>query len=595
MKDSKQISSRTLLTTLVSKEDRPQPEKPATALGWKCPACGSLIYHKEFARNLKVCPECGHHSRLRWQERLATLLDKESFIQLNQHLKAIDPLSFSVNTESYTARLQEIQQKTELQSALVTGYGSIQGYPWAVAIADFAFLGASMGSVFGEKLVRLIDFAIEYGLPLLTVSSSGGARMHEGIFSLMQMAKTTAALVRFSKSHLPHVSLLADPCYGGVTASYATVADIILAEQGAMIGFAGPRVIEQTLRQTLPSNFQTAEFQFEHGMIDAVLKRHELAPWLAHLSAWLGQPDVSCSVSTYAISQENQQTEMLEQTPMAVLSRERAWQQVQLARHIDRPHMLDLIAHFCSEFLELHGDRCFGDDAALIGGLANFAGRRVMMIGHQKGRGTKENIRRNFGMPAPEGYRKAGRLFKLAERLAIPVICFIDTPGAYPGVQSEERGIAQAIADNLWTLANLRVPLISVVIGEGGSGGALALGLSDRILMLRNAIYTVASPEASASILWRDTSQAAEAAWKMKITAGEIQALGVIDEIVEEPGAGAHTDIARSAALLADALLRHLIDLEQELAQGTAAGEILVEKRYRKFRAMGAWQEGTPE
>lgn len=595
----------------IATESLAYPETPAIALWLKCPMCKSLLYHKNVVRNLKVCPECGHHSRLSWKERLASLLDKDTFVPLNEHLEATDPLKFSVNAESYATKLQGIQRKTELQSALVTGYGFIRGHPWAIAVADFAFLGASMGSVFGEKLVRLIDFAIEYHLPLLTISTSGGARMHEGILSLMQMAKTTVALVRLSKAHLLHVSLLADPCYGGVVASYAMIADIILSEPGAMIGFAGPRVIEQTMHQALPSRFQTAEFQFEHGMIDLVLKRHDIAPWLEHLAVCMGQQHEPAAQNARhqcmdIINTHGHHTceSAINLTPRSfhntiasnlISADENSWQRVQLARHVDRPHTLDLIEHLCSEFLELHGDRCFGDDGAIIGGLARFAGRKVMVIGHQKGRSTAENIQRNFGMPMPEGFRKACRLFKLAEKLALPVLCFIDTPGAYPGLQSEERGIAQAIANSLWTLADLRVPVISVVIGEGGSGGALALGLSDRILMLRNAIYTVASPEACASILWRDAGQAAHAATMMQITAQEILALGVIDEIVEEPAQGAHTDVAKSAELLYDALLRHLIELEQEMSKNSLAREILLEKRYHKFRVMGAWQEGTQQ
>ncbi|HEX2915093.1 MAG TPA: acetyl-CoA carboxylase, carboxyltransferase subunit beta [Chloroflexia bacterium] len=249
----------------------------------KCPSCHELAYTKEHFRNHKVCQKCKYHFRLNWRERLATILDEGSWVEVNAGIKTSDPLHFSNEGESYPEKISRTRARTGLNEALITGYGTVEGLPLAVAVVDFAFLGASMGSVFGEKLVRLIELCIEQRMPLLTVSASGGARMHEGLLSLMQMAKTTAALGLLSKARLPHISLLTDPCYGGVTASYSMVADMILAEPGAMIGFAGPRVIEQTTRQKLPAGFQTAEFLLEHGMIDQVVERKELRTTLSSL------------------------------------------------------------------------------------------------------------------------------------------------------------------------------------------------------------------------------------------------------------------------------------------------------------------------
>jgi acetyl-CoA carboxylase carboxyl transferase subunit alpha len=269
------------------------------------------------------------------------------------------------------------------------------------------------------------------------------------------------------------------------------------------------------------------------------------------------------------------------------------WQKVQLARHPQRPHALDYFKRLCPDFMELHGDRRFGDDQALVGGLAEFEGRSVMLLGQQKGRDTKENIARNFGMPTPEGYRKALRLMQQAEKFGLPLLCFIDTPGAYPGLQSEERSVAQAIAENLLVLSRLKVPVISVVIGEGGSGGALAIGLADRILMLENSIYSVASPEASASILWHDAAKAPLAASTMKITAQDLHGFGIVDDIIPEPEGGAHTDPAAAIDNVREALLRHLSDLEARLKEGdpAAAIEAMLAARYQKFRAIGVWEE----
>jgi acetyl-CoA carboxylase carboxyl transferase subunit alpha len=269
-----------------------------------------------------------------------------------------------------------------------------------------------------------------------------------------------------------------------------------------------------------------------------------------------------------------------------------AWQHVQLARHPDRPHTLDYVRHLCTDFVELHGDRLYGDDAAIVGGPARFDGRSVMVIGHQKGSSTKENLARNFGMPLPEGYRKALRLMRHAEKFALPLITFIDTPGASPGIASEERGQAMAIAENLLGMLQLQIPIVTVVIGEGGSGGALALGIADRILMLENAIYSVASPEASAAILWRDAGQAAAAAEAMRITAQDLAGFGVVDEVIPEPVGGAHLDVTTTVNRVRVALARHLHELEDTYSQRGKIGlRRLLEHRRRKYTQIGRFTE----
>jgi acetyl-CoA carboxylase carboxyl transferase subunit alpha len=269
-----------------------------------------------------------------------------------------------------------------------------------------------------------------------------------------------------------------------------------------------------------------------------------------------------------------------------------AWQRVQIARHPDRPHTLDYIQRLCGDFVEMHGDRLFGDDAAIIGGLASFNEQTVMVIGQQKGRSTKENITRNFGMPQPEGYRKAQRLMLHAARFGFPVLTFIDTPGASPGVQSEERGIGQAIAYNLVTMLEIEVPIIATVIGEGGSGGALAIGVGDRILMLENSIYSVASPEAAAAILWRDSAQASAAADTMRITAPDLHELGIADEVIPEPEGGAHAAANEAIDATGEAIARHLADLCSHYSLDTERGpRTLLEARRAKYRLMGRYTE----
>jgi len=261
------------------------------------------------------------------------------------------------------------------------------------------------------------------------------------------------------------------------------------------------------------------------------------------------------------------------------------WQRCQLARHPDRPYTLFYIQNIFTEFTELHGDRRFADDPAIVGGFAFFDGEPVGVIGHQKGKDTTEKVRRNFGMARPEGYRKALRIMELAERFKRPVITLIDTPGAYPGMDAEERGQAEAIATNLLEMARLRAPIIVVVTGEGGSGGALALGVGDRILMLENAVYSVISPEGCAAILWKDQSRVEDAARALRLTAQDLKQLGVIDEIVPEPLGGAHMDPGAMAEIIADVLRGHLRQLRR------LKPEALVERRYKKFRAMGMTSE----
>jgi acetyl-CoA carboxylase carboxyl transferase subunit beta len=250
----------------------------------KCPKCGELLYSRELERSDRVCPKCGHHFRLRARQRLAQLVDPGSFEELYADLRPENPLGFADEGGSYVRKLEQAQLKSGEAEALVVGRATIAGERVGLAVSDFDFLGASMGSVYGEKLVRLAEASAVSGTPLITVSASGGARMQEGLLSLMQMAKTVSALAQLGRAGVPHIALLTDPCYGGVTASYATVADVVLAEPGAMIGFAGPRVLEQITRQKLPDGFQTAEFLLEHGMIDMIVPRAELPATLATLA-----------------------------------------------------------------------------------------------------------------------------------------------------------------------------------------------------------------------------------------------------------------------------------------------------------------------
>ncbi len=543
---------------------------PVTAEWFRCPACQTFIYGKRFVRDLSVCHECGWHARLDAPRRVAQLLDEGSIEPLASACVEADPLKFN-DTKPYRLRIAAARDNTGLNEAVVCARGTIGGLPVIVAAMDFRFIGGSLGTGVGELITSAAETALAERTPLLIVCASGGARMQEGALSLMQMAKTSQALGQLDEAGILTISLITDPTYGGVAASFATLTDVIIAEPGARMGFAGPRIIEQTIRQTLPPGFQTAEFLLSAGQIDDVCPRSTLRPRLADLLATNRRPDLPTPAHGDAVLHDAGE---LEPRP--------AWEVVALARHIDRPSTLDYVRGALDGFHELHGDRISDDSPSIVGGIGRLADVPVVVIGHQKGSSTRELIARNFGMPMPSGYRKAARLMRLAAKLGLPVITLLDTPGAYPGIAAEEQGQAVAIAENLRLMAGLPVPIVAVITGEGGSGGALALGVADRVLACANAVYSVISPEGCASILWKTTTAAPQAAEALRMCPTDLLALGIIDGVVPEPPGGAHTDRSSAIELLRAALVAALGELM------TTEPTELVGLRRARFRAFGA-------
>ena len=574
----------------------------------KCNFCGKPILNLDVRKNLYRCPKCGGYFRVHAYRRIEMIADAGSFCEFDKQMPVVDPLAFP----NYRKKISEMQEKTGLDEAVVCGSCKIAGQKAVLCVCDGRFIMSSMGHNVGEKLTRAIETATAEGLPVIIYCCSGGARMQEGIISLMQMAKTAAALRRHHDAGLLYISVLTNPTTGGVTASFAMLGDIILAEPKALIGFAGQRVIEQTIRQKLPEGFQRAEFLLEHGFVDLIAAREEQKELLAQLIRQHDKKQIKKALSSFCVKtaaaldsealkaenaiesgvskiiesemKENAEQEMKEDAGQEMKKDEAprpektAWERVQLSRRADRPRALDYIAGLFEQFTELHGDRAFGDDGAIVGGIAEFCGLPVTVIAEQKGGNTKENLKRRFGMPVPEGYRKALRLMKEAEAFERPVICFVDTPGAYPGIESEERGQGEAIARCLYELSGLRVPVISIVLSEGGSGGALALAAADRVLMLENAVYSILSPEGFASILYKDAERAQEASEVMKLTAADLLKLGVIEEIVPEASPASKETLPKLCSELRDALSAFFRN-----AAGESAEERL-EKRYQRFR-----------
>lgn len=549
----------------------------------RCPTCSRFLHQSRLRRHLGTCPGCGRHFPVGSDERLRWLADRGSWSELDAGMQPGDPLGF-VDSRPYPDRVAALRARTGRQEAARYGTARVAGRDVVLCVLDFAFQGGSMGAVVGEKVARAADHARRTRAPLLICSTSGGARMQEGLFALMQMARTAAALQRLRDAGVLYASLLADPVYGGVSASFAMLGDVIIAEPGARVGFAGPSVIRQTIRQELPEGFQSAEFLLRSGHIDAVVPRGEQRAYLGRLLAVhspRGEAGSGPGAAAGAPSERRGGATTGPTTAPRTGAGRDAWSTVQLARHQGRPNSEEYLALIMDDFVALHGDRSHEDDGAVIGGPASLGGRPVMVIGHRKGRGTQDNISRNFGMPHPSGYRKAARLLRYAERLRLPVVTFIDTPGAYPGVRAEQENQSGAIAENLVLLAGLRTPVVAVVIGEGGSGGALALGLCDRLLMLENSVYSVISPEGCAAILFKDSGRAAQAAAALRLTATELEAFGLVHEVVPEPDEGAHAHHENAASALRTALERHLDELASEPV------EVLLEERHRQLGRIG--------
>ena len=542
-----------------------RPEVPEGLLK-KCNKCGAAILTEEVKSAGYICPKCQGYFRVHAYERIRMTVDEDSFEEWEKDMEFVNPLEF----RGYEEKVKSLKEKTGLSEAVVTGKASIEGNPAVIAVCDGRFLMASMGQVVGEKITRAVERATKEQLPVIIFACSGGARMQEGIVSLMQMAKTAAALKQHSDAGLLYVSVLTDPTTGGVTASFAMLGDVILAEPKALIGFAGPRVIEQTIGEKLPKGFQRSEFLLEHGFIDRIVERKEMRTVLGNIL------QMHHTAQNHVIQKPVQTVEKERQSVQA----KDAWERVTISRKNDRPVGQDYIRTLFSDFLEFHGDRCYGDDPAIIGGIARFAGIPVTVIAQAKGKSTKENVAHHFGMPSPEGYRKALRLMKQAEKFKRPILLFVDTPGAFCGIEAEERGQGEAIARNLFEMSSMKVPVLSVVIGEGGSGGALALAVADEVWMLENAIYSVLSPEGFASILWKDSKRASEAAEVMKLTAADLKKLGVIEAVIAEPEVYTE-ETMQSVVFVLQKKITEFLDTHCNFSP-----EELAVQRYERFRKM---------
>lgn len=567
------------------------PEVPDNLMR-KCNACKAAVFADEVKQNHYICPHCGNYFHVPAYRRIKMVVDRKSFTEWDVHMEEQNPLQY----KGYEEKIRSLREKTGLDEAVVTGKCTIKGTQTALGVCDCRFMMSSMGEVVGEKITRVFERATKERLPVILYICSGGARMQEGLVSLMQMAKTSMAIRKHSDAGLLYVPVLTDPTTGGVTASFAMLGDIILAEPKALIGFAGPRVIEQTIGQKLPKGFQRAEFLLEHGFVDKIVEREEQRSVLADILKLHENKIPDYGQSDNSDMEMKYKSDNAESTETAVGDKRESentiwpefipsgnytpWEHVQLARAKTRPTGKDYIEALFDDFMEFHGDRHCGDDPAVIGGVAFFHGKPVTVLAQEKGEGTRENIARNFGMVSPEGYWKSLRLMQQAEKFHRPVICLVDTTGAFCGLEAEERGQGEAIAKNLYTLAGLTVPVLSIVIGEGGSGGALAFAVADEVWMLEHSVYSILSPEGFASILWKDSKKAKEAAAVMKLTAADLYQMGMIEHVIPEAESVSRENINDAAAYLENGI-------EDFLGKyGKTEPEKLLEHRYERFRKM---------
>ena len=540
----------------------------------ECPFCGRELDKDKVIKRKYVCYECGYYFRVRTNNRIKMVADRGSFEPWFEDLVESNPLSF----EGYEEKLEATREKTGLTEAVTVGKCRIYGEEAVIGVCDSRFLMGSMGHVVGERITAAVERATKLRLPVFIFCCSGGARMQEGIISLMQMAKTTAAIKKHSDAGLFYCTILTDPTTGGVTASFATVGDVIMAEPGALIGFAGPRVIKQTIGQDLPEGFQRAEFQVEKGFADGIVKREDLRKTIYYLIV-ANRP----KEGVFRVRRQSEEdkrfmyTEILKELTWKSRSLT-AWEKVKAVRQAIRPSAKDYMDYIFDFFVEAKGDRAYGDDQAIMGGIAMLNGQPITVIADMKGNTIEECQKRNFGMPLPEGYRKALRLMKQAEKFGRPIVSFVNTAGAYCGIEAEERGQGEAIARNLLEMSALKVPVLCIVIGEGGSGGALATAVGNEVWMMENATYSILSPEGFASILWKDASAAPKASEVMNITSQDLNRLGVVEKIIPEFGGANPNTVEAIGEYMRDEIVKFLDACEGK------DWESFAEERYNRFR-----------
>ena len=539
----------------------------------RCLFCEEPISDSPSYLTYRVCPFCRFHYTVTARQRIELLADKGTFKESYKYISSMDPLSFSRRSR-YKNLFTQDQTRTGLTEAAVTGVCAIGDTEAMLIVLDFGFMGGTMGSVVGEKISMAFENAARRGIPAVAVVSGGGVRIQEGVLSLMQMAKTVTAANRLRDEEVPFVVVLANPSTGQAYASFANLADVIMAEPGSLIGLSPLRTLREVSKMPLPLDAHTAEAHVGHGLLDNVVDRENLQPRIASLLEILTAHKHGKSNHKNLIKSEPIECDAVE-----------PWEAVTAARNSERPQAIAYFRSMMDPFIELRGDRLNSDDRSIVAGLGFMDGQPMAVIGQQR-RPLVEGERYHV---FPDGLRKAQRVIDLASRFKLPLVTLIDTQGADPGLEAEEQGIGNAIAKTLSSMLTVPTPMVSVVIGEGGSEGALALSLSDRILIQQYAVYSPMSVNHTLGAAHHDYRLDREAAEALMLTAHDCLELGIADEIVPEPEGGAHVDPREAASVLQTAILTNLVQLAK-MSQGK-----LLKKRYHKFRRMGEGSEHSQE
>ena len=540
-----------------------------------CLLCEEEISHSEAYLKWRVCPYCRFHYTLAARQRIKLVADPRSFKESFKFLNSVNPMSFSARG-SRQKFLPRDQNRTGLTEATVTGRCKIDGTDVMLVVLDFGFMGGSMGSVVGEKVALGLEAAAKSELPTVALVSGGGARVEEGVLPLMQMAKTVTAANRLREKGKPFIVVLANPSTGQAYASFANLADVILAEPGALIGLSPMRTLRAASGRPLPSNAHTAEAHLTHGLLDDIVDRQDLPGYLATLLKLLTQQ--KRSVPEYKELLNSRTEPVPAQAP-------EAWEAVALSRDPGRPSASTYIRSVMDDFVEFHGDRVSGDDRSVIAGVGFLAGEPVAVIGQQRGDSAGGERYHTY----PDGLRKAQRVIQAAGRFGLPIATLIDTRGADPGLEAEEQGIGYAIANTLSILADVPVPVVSVIVGEGGNEAALALGMSDRVLMQQNAICSPVSLNHTLGGPHPGRALDREAAEAMVLTASDCMELGIVDDVVPEPEDGAQANPQLAAEYLRAAMVKEFARMAR------LSSSKLLRERYRKFRRMGELSEFSRE
>ena len=531
----------------------------------RCLFCEEPISDSPSYLTYRVCPFCRFHYTVTARERIELLVDKETFKETYKYVKTVEPLSFS-RRNRYRKFLEQDQNRTGLTEAAVAGKCRIGDVETMLIVLDFGFMGGTMGSVVGEKVSMAFENASRRGIPAVAVVSGGGVRIQEGVLSLMQMAKTVTAANRLRDGEVPFIVVLANPSTGQAYASFANLADVILAEPGSLIGLSPLRTLREVSKTPLPLDAHTAEAHVGHGLLDNVVDRENLQPRIASILQILTAQKHAKSNHKNLLKSEPEECDEVE-----------PWEAMTAARNSERPQASSYFRSILDPFIELRGDRLNSDDRSVVTGIGFMDGLAVAVIGQQR-RTLDEGERYHV---FPDGLRKAQRLIDLASRFKLPLVTLIDTQGADPGLEAEEQGIGNAIARTLSSMLTVPTPMVSVVIGEGGSEGALALGLSDRILMQQFAIYSPISVNHTLGAAHHDHMLDREAAEALMLTAHDCLELGIADEVVPEPDGGSHVDPHEASAVLQTAILANIFQLSK-MSEGK-----LLKRRYKKFRRMG--------